>query len=97
MATKKEIQKHLAIVAELGCIVCHIEGHHDTPAEIHHIKDGFGLGKKSSHLQTIPLCPYHHRTSNEAYHYSPKAFTEKWGTQQQLLQLTKDMLYGYQN
>lgn len=97
MATKKEIKEHLAMVSGLGCIACHILGYHDTPAEIHHIKNGSGLGKKATHLETIPLCPYHHRTSNESYHYSPKSFTEKFGTQEQLLQLTKDMLYGYQN
>ena len=55
------------------------------------------LGKKSDYLHTVPLCPHHHRTSNESYHHSPKAFTEKWGTQEDLLQETKDMLYGRQN
>tara|TARA_R100001460_G_C3546740_1_gene174876 strand:+ start:1394 stop:1687 length:294 start_codon:yes stop_codon:yes gene_type:complete len=97
MATQKEIKLHLAIVAELGCIVCHKMGYSDTPAEIHHIKNGSGLGKKATYLETIPLCPYHHRTSEEAYHHSPKNFTSKWGTQEELLQETKDMLYGRQN
>ena len=97
MATRNEIKLHLAIVSELGCIICRKMGYLDTPAEIHHIKDGYGMSKKSGHLETIPLCPYHHRTSNESYHYSPKAFTEKWGTQQELLQETKDLLYGRQN
>ena len=72
-------------------------GYPDTPAEIHHIKNGAGIGKKTNYLDSIPLCPYHHRTSKESYHFSPKAFTEKWGTQQELAQETKDMLYGRQN
>jgi len=97
MASRSEIKLHLAIVAELGCIVCRKMGYPDSPAEIHHIKDGYGIAKKSGYLETIPLCPYHHRTSDEAYHYSPKEFTEKWGTQQELLQETKDLLYGRQN
>jgi len=97
MATRNEIKLHLAIVAELGCIICYKMGYQDTPAEIHHIQEKYMMGKKSDYLETIPLCPYHHRTSNESYHYSPKAFTEKWGTQKELLQETKDMLYGRQN
>tara|TARA_R100000963_G_C4601317_1_gene74921 strand:+ start:12 stop:305 length:294 start_codon:yes stop_codon:yes gene_type:complete len=97
MATQKEIKLHLAIVAEMGCIICHRMGFPDTPAEIHHIHNKFMLGKKSDYLHTVPLCPHHHRTSDESYHYSPKAFTEKWGTQEDLLQATKDMLYGRQN
>ena len=97
MATQREIKLHYAVVAELGCIICNKMGYPDTPAEIHHIKNGSGIGKKTHYLDSIPLCPYHHRTSDESYHYSPKAFTEKWGTQQELAQETKDMLYGRQN
>jgi hypothetical protein len=97
MATQKEIKLHLSIVAELGCIICHRMGYPDSPAEIHHIHNKFMLGKKSDFQNTIPLCPHHHRTSNESYHHSPKSFTEKWGTQEDLLQETKDMLYGRQN
>ena len=50
------------------------------------------LGKKASHFETIPLCPYHHRTSDEAYHHSPKKFTEKFGTQEELLEYTREIL-----
>ena len=92
MATQKEIKKHYEAVARLGCVACHKLGYFDTPAEIHHIKDQFRLGKKASYLDTIPLCPYHHRTSNEAYHYSPKTFTNNFGSQQELLQYTKELL-----
>ena len=97
MASKSQIKLHLQIVAELGCIICYKMGYVDSPAEIHHIKNGYGIAKKSSYLEVIPLCPYHHRNSDEAYHFSPEKFTEKWGTQEELLQETKDMLYGRQN
>ena len=94
MATQKEIKLHYKTVAELGCIVCRKMGYFDTPAEIHHIKNQYRLGKKADYLETIPLCPYHHRTSDEAYHHSPKKFTDKWGTQEELLKETMVMLYG---
>ena len=35
----------------------------------------------------IGLCPSHHRHSKASYHYSPKSFTEKWGSQEDLLKL----------
>jgi len=90
--TKKE-KEHLRKVADLCCIVCRKMGYNDTPAEIHHIKQG-RMSKRSTHYETIPLCPYHHRTSNEAYHYNSKKFTQKWGTQQELLEETLIMIYG---
>ena len=89
--TKAE-KKHLNKVASLGCIACRQMGYFGTPAEIHHIKGKNIKSKKSSHFEVIPLCPYHHRTSNEAYHHSPKKFTEKFGTQEYLLELTNELL-----
>lgn len=90
---KKAEREHLSKVADLGCIICRKNGYYGTPAEIHHIKKGV-MSKRSTHYETIPLCPYHHRTSNEAYHHDPKGFTEKWGTQEQLLKETNIMIYG---
>ena len=90
--TKKE-REHLRKVAELCCIVCRKMGYYDSPAEIHHIKKGI-MSKRSTHYETIPLCPYHHRTSKESYHQNPKEFTEKWGTQEELLDETLRMIYG---
>jgi hypothetical protein len=81
--TKAE-KNHLKKVAELGCIACRKLGHYGTPAEIHHISNGT-MGKRSDNFSVIPLCPYHHRTSNESYHLNPVWFTEKFGTQTELL------------
>jgi hypothetical protein len=46
------------------------------------------MGKKATNYEVIPLCPHHHRNSEESYHQSPKNFTEKWGSQENLLQET---------
>lgn len=85
--TKKE-KEHMSRVAGLGCIICTKMGFPDSPAELHHIKDKTGMGKKASNFEVIPLCPNHHRHGKEAYHYSPQSFTSKWGTQRELLDLT---------
>ncbi|QDP61024.1 MAG: hypothetical protein Tp1123DCM1511741_13 [Prokaryotic dsDNA virus sp.] len=89
--TKKE-KKHMRQVAQIGCIICRKLGYEDTPAELHHINNGI-MGKRATNFEVIPLCPYHHRTSNEAYHYNTKLFTEKWGTQENLLEETLRLLY----
>ena len=72
-------------VAKLGCIVCKQMGYPDTPCELHHIKDRRGMSKKSSNYEVIGLCYLHHR-GDQGYHHSPKKFTERFGTQKELLQ-----------
>ena len=52
------------------------------------------MSKRSSNFEVIPLCPHHHRTSNESYHLNPKWFTEQFGTQQDLLNEVEYLLYG---
>ena len=94
MASRKQISKHYSKVADLGCIICKKMGFADSPAAIHHIKDQFMLGKKADYLNVIPLCPLHHRISEHAYHYSPKNFSEKWGSQAELLEETNQLLNG---
>ena len=89
--TKKEAE-HMDKVSQLGCIVCRNTNGSITPAEIHHIKNNTGVGRKSSHYEVIPLCHYHHTGSEDAYHHSPKKFTEKFGSQQDLLKETLELL-----
>jgi len=83
--SKKEEQRHMDKIASFGCIICHLLGYEESPCELHHIKEG-RMGKKSSNFKVIPLCPKHHRIGKESYHYSPKNFEEKWGTQEKLLE-----------
>jgi len=66
-------------------------GFQDSPTEIHHINEG-RIGKRASFRMCLPLCPDHHRNGAESYHYSPKNFTKKWGTQKELLDFTLTLL-----
>lgn len=54
----KDEKLHLSHVADLGCIACRKMGFIGTPAEIHHIRDGVGIGRRASNFETIPLCPF---------------------------------------
>ena len=76
---KNEERKHLNRVAELGCLVCSRMGYPGTPAEIHHKRAGTGAGRRSSHLDAIPLCPEHHRGKTGLHGLGTKGFPKHWG------------------
>ena len=84
-ATKAE-REHLSRVASLGCLIC------QRPANVHHIRPiGLGMGKRSSHYQTIPLCRDHHQ-GEFSIHNCKKAFEERYGTEEMLLKETQLLL-----
>lgn len=65
-ATASE-KRHLAAVAALGCCLCQRLGYGASPAEVHHVRVKHGWGR-SSHLDTIPLCPLHHQAPKIGVH-----------------------------
>jgi len=90
----KDQKKYLSKVANLGCIICTRLGYAGTPSEIHHVRGmGLGMGVRSSHYDTLPLCPEHHR-GNTGYHgLGRKAFERQYDvTETQLLEQVKEML-----
>lgn len=56
--------RHLARVAELGCMLCRVLGYADTPAQVHHIRAGQGMAQRAQAFLTVPLCQQHHTGSN---------------------------------
>jgi hypothetical protein len=67
---------HMGRVAEMGCFVCGAR-----PVEVHHFPN------PRSDFRTGPLCPPHHRREfgPGAYHYSPKAFRETHGSDEEIV------------
>lgn len=92
----KAEKNHLNKVAELGCIACFKQGTPGTWAEIHHPRAGAGAGRRASHFDALPLCPPHHRgtagLSVPSIHGSKNSFIETFGTEAELLELTKTLL-----
>lgn len=94
-----EEQRHYKKVLSIGCIACRLQGFNDTPAEIHHLRKGAGMGQKSSNDKVIPLCPVHHKYGYKdkdiveyGYHQSPKNFEERYGTELELLEKVRGLL-----
>lgn len=48
-------------VASLNCILCRHLGMGDTPANLHHVREGQGMGQRSSDWLVVPLCREHHQ------------------------------------
>lgn len=89
----KDERKYLSMVAELGCAVCRRMGYEGTPAEIHHPRAGVGMGRRSSNLLAIPLCPEHHRGNTGVHGLGTKGFPKHWGfTEEDLQNDVKNLL-----
>ena len=90
-------------IVQLGCIVCWLEQDINTPPQIHHTD---GKTKPEAHMRTIPLCYHHHmadqqnppHTAYTSRHPNKKAFEERHGTEEYLLEQTNrlviEKLYG---
>jgi hypothetical protein len=86
MPTKAE-KEYYGKVARLGCSLCKRLGYQteDVGCELHHIRRGSLPRNKAP---VIPLCPYHHRSSNSSFHSLGR---KKWEqefkvTQEELLE-----------
>ena len=81
-APTKAEREHLSKVASLGCLVC------QRPANVHHIRPiGLGMGMRSSHYQTIPLCRDHHQ-GQFSIHNCKQEFEAMYGTEHEMLRKT---------
>lgn len=86
-------KRHLARVQGMGCILCVHLGYGATPAEVHHVRVKHGWGR-TSHADTIGLCPPHHRGQPGGVHdMGREEFTERYGVSElELLERVKDEL-----
>lgn len=76
-------KKHLQKVRELGCCICGAK-----PAHAHHIREGQGMGQKASDYESIPLCWYHHQGPQGIHHMGTRAWQERYGREEKLLEVT---------
>lgn len=78
---------HRMRVASLGCIVCLNQGHPDTPACLHHIRNGRGMSQRAPEFEVIPLCPFHHQQGGlgNAIHAGQATWEANHGKERDLL------------
>lgn len=91
----KEEKEWMDKITQAGCIVCWL--HHGIPhsqCSVHHIS---GKTKKGAHLNTIGLCYRHHQDESNnpmwiSRHKNKFRFEERYGTEEWLLEKTKEYL-----
>jgi Recombination enhancement, RecA-dependent nuclease len=72
-------RRHLARIAAVPCVMCTYLGLGDTPAQVHHPRDGVGSGQRQSHWLGISLCPNHHQNAPDGLHHlGVKGFYERF-------------------
>ena len=92
----------------IGCVCCALDGRLGVPGDIHHILSG---GRRISHRHTICLDPWHHRSVKPsdtklttvrfkevygpALDANPKEFQQRYGTQQELLEIQEALIQKY--
>lgn len=86
MATKRE-KAFMDRVAGLGCIVCRNAGFGETPALIHHIREGQGGAQRAPNWLVVPLCPEHH-VGGDSIHGDRQGFQARYGCELDLLAQT---------
>ncbi len=74
-------KKDLSAIADIGCILCRYKGVYDTPAELHHIRNG---GKREN-APVIPLCPEHHRGKTGVHGLGSRGFLRVHGISEETL------------
>lgn len=90
---KRDERIRFGKLAEMGCILCRHLGTPGTPAEIHHLREGMGIGQRAKNDRTIPLCPTHHRSSTGFHGLGKRAFESAYGVSElDLLAMTEKEL-----
>ena len=54
-------KRHMGKVAAVPCVLCEALGRPGVAAEVHHLREGAGMGRRSSDFLTIAACPECHR------------------------------------
>lgn len=81
-----EQQRYHDQVRALGCLIC------GNTAQIHHIREGLGMGQAVNHDRVLPLCYDHHQSEEFgciSLHGSPGEFVELHGTEIELEEILK--------
>jgi hypothetical protein len=87
-------KRHLQRIKEMPCIACLQMGYTTYGVDAHHILSG---GRRIGDFDTIPLCPPHHRggENHEGWvsrHPWRREFEARYGTEERLLEIVKEML-----
>ena len=83
-------------VRALGCVACWLDGDGWVPAQIHHPREGQGMGQRAGDDKSIPLCEANHtglvQSGKPSIHGSKPEFVARYGTEKDLLAIVAKLL-----
>lgn len=85
----------MGMVRSCGCVLCqHLGFVQETPTNVHHIKEGTGLGERSPHFLTVALCVEHHQGKTGIHGLGTKGFYTRYKLDElDLLDMTIHAVY----
>lgn len=69
----------MGLVARVPCVLCQHMGLGDTPAQVHHMKQGTGMTNKADDALTIALCYEHHQGASGVHQLKDKGLRLRYG------------------
>lgn len=69
-------KSYKSAVASLGCMACRLLGHGETPAMLHHVREGQGMSQRASDFLIIPLCHEHHQGKHGIHGHGFESITK---------------------
>lgn len=73
-------------------MACRLLGYGETPASLHHVREGQGMAQRASDWLVIPLCKEHHQGKHGIHGHGFEAMTKL--TEMDLLAATIEAAYG---
>ena len=86
------VKEWKSAVAELGCGMCRLMGYGETPAQLHHPREGVGMAQRQSDWLVIPLCEHHH-TGSKGWHGTREDFKRHSVDEMDILAHTIEMVF----
>jgi hypothetical protein len=69
----------MAKVASLSCAICYRLKYGETPAMLHHIREGQGMAQRAGDCLVIPLCHEHHQGKTGIHGFGTRTFERVYG------------------
>jgi hypothetical protein len=92
-ATKSQLRRMLIIKSITGCVACIKDDRDPVPCNAHHMLAG---GQRIGHDHTYGLCTFHH-VGELSIHGSKRRFLEKYGSEQELLEMTNKLIAEFES
>lgn len=89
-------RRHMSRIKECRCVFCVYIGLPAEPGcDVHHPREGQGMGQRAGHFLGIALCKEHHQGGTGIHGLGTRAFEVRYKiTELDLVDMTLQQIYG---